>query len=220
MNAASTDGFTDTDGADRLRVAVIAAETWRRRALEQTVRSSRTLQLAGAASRPVEIDPQSRIDVLLLDPGHPPQEGLIDAALATEQPLVVLLRQAPPRVVETLNRGGASVLPENADSNAVSAALQCAAAGLIAQTPAQLGAWTSTAWASLPEALTARECEVLSLLADGLPNRGIAQALSISTHTAKFHVAQILAKLQATSRAQAVAIALREGIVAARESDE
>lgn len=61
---------------------------------------------------------------------------------------------------------------------------------------------------------------MLSLLTQGLPNHGIARALSISTHTAKFHVAQILAKLQATSRAQAVAIALREGIVGATSAEE
>lgn len=63
------------------------------------------------------------------------------------------------------------------------------------------------------EALTAREREVLRMLADGLGNKEIADKLNISDHTAKFHVAQILAKLRAGSRAEAVAIGMRRGLV-------
>ena len=51
------------------------------------------------------------------------------------------------------------------------------------------------------------------LVAEGLPNKAIARELGISEHTAKFHVAQIIAKLQAQSRAHAVAKALRAGFV-------
>jgi DNA-binding NarL/FixJ family response regulator len=61
--------------------------------------------------------------------------------------------------------------------------------------------------------LTAREHEVLARMSEGLGNRAIAQQLHISTHTAKFHVAQIIAKLAASSRAHAVAKALRAGLV-------
>lgn len=63
------------------------------------------------------------------------------------------------------------------------------------------------------EALTPRELEVLRMLADGLGNKKIANGLGISDHTAKFHVAQILAKLGAVSRAEAVAIGMRRGLV-------
>jgi DNA-binding NarL/FixJ family response regulator len=63
------------------------------------------------------------------------------------------------------------------------------------------------------ESLTARELEVLRMLADGLGNKEIAKHLRISDHTAKFHVAQILAKLGAGSRAEAVALGLRRGLV-------
>jgi len=212
MNASPTDGFDDADAVILLRIAVVAPESLQRQALQQLVRRSASLQLAATAAQPAQLDPQIAIDALLVDPGHPPDQGLIDAALATEQPLVVLLQGSPARVVEALNRSGASVLPARIGPAALSAALHCAAAGLIALVPARPGTQPASAPA-LPEPLTARECEVLSLLTQGLPNHGIARALSISTHTAKFHVAQILAKLQATSRAQAVAIALREGIV-------
>jgi len=61
--------------------------------------------------------------------------------------------------------------------------------------------------------LTAREREVLRLMADGLGNKGIATALGISSHTAKYHVASVLAKLDAQSRTEAVTKGLREGLL-------
>jgi DNA-binding CsgD family transcriptional regulator len=63
------------------------------------------------------------------------------------------------------------------------------------------------------EGLTSRELQVLRMLADGLGNKEIAGQLHISDHTAKFHVAQILAKLRAGSRTEAVAIGMRRGLV-------
>jgi DNA-binding CsgD family transcriptional regulator len=63
------------------------------------------------------------------------------------------------------------------------------------------------------EGLTPREMQVLRMLADGLGNKEIAGQLHISDHTAKFHVAQILAKLRAASRTEAVAIGMRRGLV-------
>jgi DNA-binding CsgD family transcriptional regulator len=62
-------------------------------------------------------------------------------------------------------------------------------------------------------ALTARELEVLALLAEGASNKLIARRLGISTHTAKYHVASLLAKLDAVSRTDAVAHAARIGVL-------
>ncbi|MCC6175133.1 MAG: response regulator transcription factor [Chloroflexi bacterium] len=62
--------------------------------------------------------------------------------------------------------------------------------------------------------LTAREREVLTLVALGLTNKAIARRLSISDHTVKFHVAAILAKLGAASRAEAVHLGARRGLIA------
>ena len=62
-------------------------------------------------------------------------------------------------------------------------------------------------------ALTVREGEVLRLMAQGLGNKGIAAALGISAHTAKYHVAQVLAKLDAHTRTEAVTRGLREGLL-------
>lgn len=63
------------------------------------------------------------------------------------------------------------------------------------------------------EALTAREHDVLALVADGLPNRDIAQALDISEHTVKFHLASIFGKLGASTRTEAVHRGLRLGMI-------
>lgn len=62
-------------------------------------------------------------------------------------------------------------------------------------------------------ALTARELEVLALMAHGLGNKQIGSALGISAHTAKYHVASVLAKLDVQSRTEAVTKGLREGLV-------
>jgi len=62
--------------------------------------------------------------------------------------------------------------------------------------------------------LTARERQVAELLVEGASNKLIARRLDISVHTAKFHVAAVLEKLGARNRSDAVAIALRDGLVA------
>jgi DNA-binding NarL/FixJ family response regulator len=59
--------------------------------------------------------------------------------------------------------------------------------------------------------LTAREREVLGLVAAGISNKGIARELQVSPNTVKFHIAAILSKLDAASRAEAVVAALRRG---------
>ena len=63
------------------------------------------------------------------------------------------------------------------------------------------------------ETLTAREHDVLALLADGLSNRDIAGQLSISEHTVKFHLASIFGKLGASTRTEAVQRGLRLGVI-------
>lgn len=63
------------------------------------------------------------------------------------------------------------------------------------------------------EPLTAREIEVLELLAEGLPNKAIAARLAISDQTVKFHVASISGKLGAANRTDAVRRAVRRGLI-------
>ena len=62
-------------------------------------------------------------------------------------------------------------------------------------------------------ALTPREIQVLTLLAEGAPNKSIALRLGISVHTVKFHVASLLDKFEAIGRTDAVAQAVRLGVI-------
>ena len=66
---------------------------------------------------------------------------------------------------------------------------------------------------TLKEDLTPREMDVLVRLAEGLSNQAIAQELSISEHTVKFHVTSIMGKLDAQSRTDAVVRATRLGLI-------
>jgi DNA-binding NarL/FixJ family response regulator len=66
----------------------------------------------------------------------------------------------------------------------------------------------------IPEPLTAREVQVLELLAEGLPNKAVARRLGISDQTVKFHVASLSSKLGAANRTDAVRRAVRRGLIA------
>ncbi|MEP6916639.1 MAG: response regulator transcription factor [Acidobacteriota bacterium] len=66
----------------------------------------------------------------------------------------------------------------------------------------------------LVEPLTPRELQVLTLVADGLPNKAIAAALGVSDETIKFHLGAVFGKLGASNRTDAVRRALRRGLVA------
>jgi DNA-binding CsgD family transcriptional regulator len=124
------------------------------------------------------------------------------------------LTAAPPGAADlTISDGAApatpalrlAALPPDAPPELILSAAHVLAAGLRLEPAADPGR-------PAPH-LSPREREVLALLLDGAPNKAIARALGISVSTAKFHVAAVLAKLGARNRAEAVAIALREGLV-------
>jgi len=98
----------------------------------------------------------------------------------------------------------ASVLSNVEDVELVGAGLEA---------DAVIVATTAPREADAEVALTARELEVLALLAEGASNKLIARRLGISTHTAKYHVASLLEKLDAVSRTDAVTNAARIGVL-------
>ncbi|HTU45000.1 MAG TPA: response regulator transcription factor [Bryobacteraceae bacterium] len=141
--------------------------------------------------------------------------GLRAEDLFGEGPPVVLLSREPPHQAAFTGPVRAW-LPDDALPAEISAAVIAAAQDLTVLTHRQVRRWLKSAnedEQTPTEALTPRELQVLRMLADGLGNKQIAAQLAISDHTAKFHVAQILAKLRAVSRAEAVAIAMRRGLV-------
>lgn len=147
-----------------------------------------------------------------------PVDVLIAAGASGEMPVgiptVILTEDA-----ELTNRDASvrAVLPLNASAAEIVAAIVAAAADLTVLTQAQVRRLFRSRQTLEPgaliEPLTPRELQVLRMLADGLENKEIAGKLGISDHTAKFHVTQILGKLGAGSRTEAVAIGIRRGIV-------
>src|SRR5487761_1400620 len=97
------------------------------------------------------------------------------------------------------------------------AAGRAAASGATAVSPAMLQRLTSPESQNGPatEALTPRETAVLLFLADGLSNEEISRRLFISIHTLRNHIQNIIGKLGAHSKLEAVSIAIREGLITA-----
>jgi two-component system, NarL family, response regulator YdfI len=138
-------------------------------------------------------------------------------------PAVVFLADDPSAtwVADAVRLGARGVLERDATPAEIVAAIEAAAAGLVTL-PAHIA--TALLSASRPataprtssdvsQPLTPRELEVLGMLAEGLANKNIAARLGISEHTVKTHVASILAKLDAYSRAEAVAVGVRRGLI-------
>jgi DNA-binding NarL/FixJ family response regulator len=191
------------------RVAVIAESPRVRRELGDIVRASPALELVGAAAALDELDAwgleaADAIDVLLIEGSH--AVALIEEASAA---VVSLSDDADTFTPPRPQRAGVALLPTRATAEQILAAIGAVAQGLLVTHADFATPMHSTA----NHLLTPREHEVLQMLAAGLGNKAIGSRLGISEHTAKFHVAQILAKLDAVSRAEAVSIAMRRGLV-------
>jgi DNA-binding NarL/FixJ family response regulator len=168
------------------------------------------------------LEEDDRLDVVTWHDFPPPQ---VDVILAVEIPAARLPEDGPPVVVLgagadsiTLNETVRAALPPNISDAEIVAALVAAALNLTVLTTPQAQRMLRTYALDHPqpamvESLTRREMEVLQMLAAGLGNKQIAVSLSMSAHTAKFHVAQIMAKLAATSRTEAVSIGIRRGLI-------
>jgi DNA-binding NarL/FixJ family response regulator len=166
-----------------------------------------------------------RDDVAVLaegDPGADAGAALWDLGVAgPAEPRVppaglaaVALAPGEEAAAEALRAGARAVLSRGASADAIAAALVAVSRGLEVLDPAVADGWVRPPADAPAEGLTARETEVLGLLAEGLGNKAIAARLGISEHTAKFHVNAILAKLGAESRAAAIVKAARLGLVA------
>lgn len=153
---------------------------------------------------------------------RPDATVMIAEAMPTEPngttPILVLAEGAA--ALAALRAGARAVLPRDAPADALGAALAALARGLVVLPPETLAALASREEAGLPTShtgetpgLTRREREVLDLLAAGASNKVIARRLGLSFHTAKAHVAAVLQKLGAGSRADAVARGARAGLV-------
>ena len=156
--------------------------------------------------------------VLGLDDSRDPDVFLADHLRALPGPSIII--DDGVQSVEASDADVRAVLPPNVDDVLLRAAIRVVAAGFtiseadesrsFSEAPPRLDRSPAD---DAEIALTAREHEVLGLLAHGASNKSIARELDISVHTAKFHVASVLAKLGARNRSDAVAIGIRRGLV-------
>ena len=181
------------------RVGIAGAQRWALQGLAQA------LQRAGCEAVVLaSLDALPPLDVLLLAPADPQAARQLAARVPPQLPLL-WLGDAP----DTTRSAATGHLSPEASDEALGAAVNALAHGLHVHDAARPA--TTRTSAELSEPLTPRELEVLELMAKGLANRDIALALGISSHTAKFHVAQILEKAGAATRTEAVRQGLRLG---------
>ena len=172
---------------------------------------------AGSSADITKLTEAHSVDAAVLDVEGPEIHDALESLRRSSVPAVILVDGAdsiPPHVMAGLP--GWAVLSRAADEEQILAAVRAAAVGL-AVTDASVATLqqsaSMTGGNSEVEALTSREREILQLMAQGLPNKGIAARLNISPHTVKFHIASVMAKLGAGSRTEAVAIGARRGDV-------
>jgi DNA-binding NarL/FixJ family response regulator len=178
-----------------------------------------------ALDRIAALEPVSGLpDVVLMDLLMPGMDGIeATRQLKARWPVIEVvavtsfLEEA--KVRAALEAGAAGYLLKDAQADEVAAAICAAAAGECHLDPAaaKLLAASLRAPRSAADTLTAREREVLTLIAEGKTNRQIARQLNVTERTARTHVSNILAKLQLTSRTQAALWAVQEGLAAARK---
>lgn len=167
-------------------------------------------------------------DVVVLDlrmPGASPAETIGRIATAAASARVLVLTAEAEDVLEALAAGADGYLLKDSPADELLGAIRQAASGsAVLSRPAlrallaRLERLPSEADTAAPQAeqqpsLSAREQEVLRLLAAGADNAEIGRRLSISRHTAKQHVTNIFAKLGVSSRVQAAVRAVRDGLV-------
>ncbi len=207
-----------------IRVFLIAPPGALRERLEELLDSA-DAAIVGRADDVELLDDEhaAETEVILLDATSVALDETLDALqqarLLRAAKLVLLIDQASPNSVNRAIRAGVrGILPAEVDAEQLAAALEAVVRGLVAIHPSEVQASRTAASANADfveavEPLTAREGDVLQMLSQGLGNKEIAARLKISEHTVKFHVASILGKLGASTRTEAVSVALRRGLI-------
>ncbi len=193
-----------------VRVRVIADNLVRAHDLAELLAEEERIEVLETAAPPFNAGSHTAFGDVLIAAGIPAPQ------ISSAESNVVFLTDCEP---ETFEAPGRAWLPLEVSAAELVAAVLAAAEDLTVVTQAQWRRLVPEQRAGQSESgyfvepLTQRELQVLRMLTDGVGNKEIASRLSLSSHTVKFHVAQILAKLGASSRTEAVTIAIRRGLV-------
>lgn len=194
-----------------------------RQGLKMFLSMDHSFEIVGEASNgqeAIDLLASVDVDVVLMDLLMPVLSG-IDA--------IPIIRQTYPdievialtsvldngSVVKAVRAGAIGYLLKDANSKELLQSIKAAAAGQVQLSPKAAALLVQEVHVpESPEALSNREVDVLRLLAEGMSNREIAEALTLGEKTIKTHVSNILSKLQLNSRTQAALYAVRIGLVA------
>lgn len=188
--------------ADTVRVHVIGRDPLVRNGLVGLLSNQPAVDVVGDTAPGAELP--YVVHVVVRDGG--PTGVDADLSLDVRSPHLVLVPDAN-GASRALRAGARGVLRRDAEAEHLVAAVRAVAAGLVVHDPGL----TVVPRRLDPDPLSPREHEVLALVAEGLPNKLIADRLHISEHTAKFHVNAILDKLGVAGRTEAVVFAARQG---------
>jgi len=164
----------------------------------------------------MELRPSTSVpDVIVWDVSWETSNAVNSLGLLPEDaPPVLALAVTSDQAAQARAAGAQALLSRDASPEALAAAAVALSHGLQVTDPALAG----VSAAATPEPgsaslLTPKEQDVLKLLAEGLPNKGVVSRLEVSEHTVKFHVNSIMGKLNAQSRTEAVILATRLGLL-------
>ncbi|MEP6717072.1 MAG: response regulator transcription factor [Terriglobia bacterium] len=194
--------------SDAITVMVAAASPVVRAGLKALVGAIPGCALVGASGpaellqQALELQPATILWQLAAD-----EDAATTLASLEGIPTVILTEQSHRNLIRAGARG---VLPTDASELQIEIAIRAAGAGL-AVLPHESA--TAPAVPQAASGLTARETQILRMVAEGLANKEIAYRLGISEHTVKFHVSALLGKLGAGSRAEAIGMGVRLGAI-------
>lgn len=205
---------------DDIRVLIIGESPLARTGLAAILSSQPGLLVIGQAAPDPELVSALltyQPDVLAWDFGWDAAAGLevLAEVRDTAPPALVLVSDAG-AARDALSQGARAVLMQDASGDLLASALLAIVHGLVVVHPDMLPSTLlapAGESASPADALTPRELEVLTLVAEGLANKAIASQLGISDHTVKFHINAVMNKLGAQSRTEAVVRATRLGLI-------
>jgi NarL family two-component system response regulator LiaR len=209
--------------SEPIRVMLVDDHTMVRRGLAAFLKVFDDLQLAGEAesgAAAIQLCAEVMPDVVLMDMVMPDMDGAAATRLIRQQfPQVQVIALTSFKegdlVKNALEAGAIGYLLKDVSAEELVQAIRAAHAGRATLSPEAAQALVETT--NQPPApgldLTERELEVLALMVEGLNNTQIAGRLTVSSSTIKSHVSNILSKLGAASRTEAVTLALRKRIV-------
>jgi DNA-binding NarL/FixJ family response regulator len=197
-----------------LAAAVVADSALVRSGLAAILRDSPELDVVAAlpAAEAGALDAEA-LDVVVRDVPADVSGPAVLSELPHAVPVLAVI-DAPEQARELVHAGARGVVVRGAPAEELRAASVAVASGLRALDGESFErVFAPNAGEPDSGLLTAREREVLELVADGLSNKLIAERLGVSEHTAKFHLRSILDKLGADTRTEAVAKAARRGML-------